>query len=34
MQWLLQLVGLGFEFGWFIAAATLVHANEGRHVLV
>jgi hypothetical protein len=24
----------GFGFGWFIAAATLVHANEGWHVLV
>jgi hypothetical protein len=24
----------GFGFGWFIPAATLVHANEGRDVLV
>jgi hypothetical protein len=26
--------GFGFGFGWFIAAATLFHANEGWHVLV
>jgi hypothetical protein len=26
--------GFGFVFGWFIAAATLFHANEGWHVLV